>query len=102
IVQFGVIVALLFRVTVLFSDLFIVAITALLYYVILKFFGGERLRDVINYVQIGLSFTIVIGYQVLARAFEFQGLQSSFEAAWWNVLLPPVWFGAPFAVILNG
>ena len=102
IVQFGVIFALLFSVTVLFSDLFIVAITALLYYVILKFFGGERLRDVINYVQIGLSFTIVIGYQVLARAFEFQGLQSSFEAAWWNVLLPPVWFGAPFAVILNG
>ncbi|MFP3359851.1 hypothetical protein R0K17_21275, partial [Planococcus sp. SIMBA_143] len=75
IVQFGVIFALLFSVTVLFSDLFIVAITALLYYVILKFFGGERLRDVINYVQIGLSFTIVIGYQVLARAFEFQGLQ---------------------------
>lgn len=102
VVQFGVIFGILFVVTVLFSDLFIVAITALLYYVILKFFGGERLRDIINYVQIGLSFTIVVGYQVLARAFEFQGIEASFEPAWWNIFLPPVWFGAPFAVILNG
>ncbi|WP_226654187.1 hypothetical protein [Pseudalkalibacillus hwajinpoensis] len=101
-VQYGIVFGLLFCVTVLFSDLFIVAITALLYYVILKFFGGERLRDIINYVQIGLSFTIVVGYQVLARAFEFQGIQASFEPAWWNMFLPPVWFGAPFAVALNG
>ncbi|WP_347548249.1 hypothetical protein ABFG93_11890 [Pseudalkalibacillus hwajinpoensis] len=101
-VRHGIMFGLLFIVTVFFSDLFIVAITALLYYVILKFFGGERLRDIINYVQIGLSITIVIGYQVLARAFEFQGLETSFSTAWWSLLLPPVWFGAPFAVVLNG
>ncbi|MGA9288790.1 MAG: hypothetical protein WBV93_10640, partial [Anaerobacillus sp.] len=49
-IQYGVLFGILFVITVFFSDLFIVAITALLYYVILKFFGGERLRDIINYV----------------------------------------------------
>lgn len=100
-VNYGVLFGLLFIVTVFFSDLFIVAITALMYYLILKFFGGERLRDLINYVQIGLSISIVIGYQVLARAFEFQGLEASFAPSWWNFLLPPIWFGAPFAVLMN-
>ncbi|MGB8001637.1 MAG: hypothetical protein WCF60_16300 [Anaerobacillus sp.] len=101
-IKYGILFGVLFVLTVFFSDLFIVAITALLYYVILKFFGGERLRDIINYVQIGLSITIVIGYQVLARAFDFVGLDASFSPDWWNLLLPPVWFGAPFAVVLSG
>ncbi|WLR57938.1 hypothetical protein [Guptibacillus hwajinpoensis] len=100
--QYGILFGVLFVVTVFFSDLLIVALTALLYYIILKFFGGERLRDVINYVQIGLSITIVVGYQVLARAFEFAGLEVGFSPTWWNLFLPPVWFGAPFAVVLNG
>ncbi|MCA0988813.1 hypothetical protein [Guptibacillus algicola] len=101
-IRHGILFGVLMVLTILFSDLFILAITAMLYYVILKFFGGERLRDMINYVQIGLSITIVLGYQVVARAFEFVELEAQFTPEWWTLLLPPVWFSAPFAVVLNG
>ncbi|WP_377887248.1 hypothetical protein [Alkalihalobacillus sp. R86527] len=101
-IRHGFLFGVLFILTILFTNLFIVAITAMLYYVILKLFGGERLRDMINYVQIGLSITIVLGYQVVARAFEIVEFEAQFTPEWWTVLLPPVWFSAPFAVVLNG
>ncbi|WP_270180553.1 hypothetical protein [Alkalihalobacillus sp. CinArs1] len=101
-IRHGVLFGLLLVFTILLSNLFIVAITAMLYYLILKFFGGERLRDMINYVQIGLSITIVLGYQVVARAFEFVDLEATFTPEWWTLFLPPVWFSAQFAIVLNG
>ena len=41
---------------VVLIDILIVALTALVYLLILKFFDGQKLKDIINYVQIGLSF----------------------------------------------
>lgn len=82
-------------------DLFIVVLTALIYYFILRFFDGEKLKDIINFVQIGLSISIAVGYQVLARAFSFVDMKIVFSPAWWQFFLPPIWFGAPFELLLR-
>ncbi|WP_426449585.1 hypothetical protein ACP26L_31710 [Paenibacillus sp. S-38] len=98
----GLLFALLFAAELALIDLLILVLTALLYLLILKRFDGERLKDLINMVQIALSVTIMIGYQLAGRAFEFIGLDAAFTPSWWNLLLPPLWFGAPFGWLLQG
>ena len=83
-------------------NVFVVVLTAILYIVILRFFDGEKLKDMINYVQIGLSLVLMIGYQFLGRSFELVGLNITMEFHWWSVFLIPMWFAAPFELLLNG
>lgn len=83
-------------------NIFIVVLTAILYIVILRFFDGEKLKDLINYVQIGLSLVLMIGYQVLIRSFEFVNLDFVVEFHWWSIFLIPMWFAAPYELLLNG
>lgn len=83
-------------------NLLIVVITALLYIFILKFFDGEKLKDIINYVQIGLSLALMIGYQVLVRSFEFMNIDIVLHPKWWHVFIIPMWYAAPFEWFING
>ncbi|MGG6313229.1 hypothetical protein [Paenibacillus macerans] len=82
-------------------DLLIVVLTALLYLAVLRFFDGEKLKDMINYVQIGMTITITIGYQVLIRLFDITAMDIVFKPAWWQYLVPPVWAGAAFQTLLQ-
>ncbi|NKE07017.1 hypothetical protein [Mesobacillus selenatarsenatis] len=84
------------------ADVFIIAFTALLYLFILRYFDGEKLKDIINYVQIALSVGVMIGYQVVARSFELVNLDYHLDFAWWQLLLPPMWFAGLFDVLLGG
>jgi ABC-2 type transport system permease protein len=87
---------------IILIDLFIVVITALIYLFILRVFDGEKLKDIINYVQIGLSFGIMIGYQLLARSFAIIDLTISLKPQWWQVFIFPMWYGANIEMIMNG
>lgn len=82
-------------------DLLIVVLTALLYLAVLRFFDGEKLKDMINYVQIGMTIAITVGYQVLIRLFDFTAMDVVFKPAWWQYLLPPAWVGAAFQTLLH-
>ncbi|WP_042149838.1 hypothetical protein [Paucisalibacillus sp. EB02] len=92
---------LLFVITILLIDLFVLAFTALIYMFVLQFFDGEKLKDIINYVQIILAVAVVVGYQIIIRLFDVVGLEYVYDYSWWHVLIPPVWFGAPFELVLN-
>lgn len=93
---------LLFLMLVVLADVFVLVVTALLYLLILNVFDGERLKDIINYVQIVLSITIILGYQVIGRSFAVFKLHIVFHAAWWQVLVPPFWFGSVFTWLPGG
>ncbi|WP_334313813.1 hypothetical protein [Aquibacillus koreensis] len=97
----GILFGLIFILEIILIGLFIVVLTALVYIFILRFFNGERLKDIINYVQILLSVGIAVGYQVLIRSFEFVDLDVTFHFQWWHIFIPPMWYGAPFELILN-
>ncbi|MDQ0089751.1 hypothetical protein J2T12_003164 [Paenibacillus anaericanus] len=101
-IRHGVGFFLLFLLELILMDLLIVVITALVYLAILKFFDGEKLKDMINYVQIGLTISITIGYQLLIRMFGVVDLEVVFHAKWWQFFLPPIWFGASFESLLHG
>lgn len=86
---------------IILVDLFMVVLTALLYCFVLKFFDGEKLKDIINYVQIALSIVITIGYQLIGRLFDFMDLGVVFTPKWWQYLIPPIWFAAPLNIIYS-
>ncbi|RDW20094.1 hypothetical protein CWR48_05060 [Oceanobacillus arenosus] len=97
----GFIYFLLFLIEIIFIDLLVLAFTALIYMVVLRFFDGEKLKDMINYVQILLAVAVVVGYQIIIRLFDFVDLEFVYHFSWWHILIPPVWFGAPFELVLN-
>jgi len=98
----GIVFFLLTVFALTFINIFIVVLTTILYIVILRFFDGEKLKDIINYVQIGLSLVLMIGYQVLIRSFEFVNLEMVVTFTWWSIFIIPMWFAAPYELILNG
>lgn len=89
-------------VSIILIDLLIVCLTALIYLFILRFFDGEKLKDIINYVQIGLSLMIMVGYQLLVRSFQFINLTVSLEPQWWQIFIFPMWYGASMEMMMNG
>ena len=91
----GISIGILFLLNVIIIDIFMIVITALVYYFILKYFNGEKVKDIINFVQIILTSTMVIGYQLIPRIFEFADLNVSYKEKIWNLLVPPMWFAAP-------
>lgn len=98
----GILFSLLLLITIILIDLFSVVATALVYLTVLRFFDGEKLKDMINYVQIGLTVGITIGYQLLVRLFGIVDTKVVFESRWWQFFIPPIWFGAVFETILEG
>ena len=93
--------ALIFLVEIIIVNLFVVVLTAILYLLVLRFFDGERLKDIINYVQILLSVGILIGYQILIRSFDLVTIDVEYIFSWWHVFIPAFWYGAPFELLLH-
>ncbi|MGL5245166.1 MAG: hypothetical protein ACRC7R_08355 [Sarcina sp.] len=87
---------------IILINLLIISITAFIYLLVLRFFDGEKLKDIINFVQITLTIVMIVIYQLIGRVFEIVDLKVVFNLKWWHLLLPPVWFAAPYEVVLNG
>ncbi|BFH59695.1 hypothetical protein [Paenibacillus azoreducens] len=98
----GVLFFLLFLVEIILMDIFIVALTAALYWLVLRFFDGEKLKDIINYVQIALTIAITVGYQFISRLFQLADLDIGFTAKWWQIFIFPTWFASPFEWLMGG
>lgn len=80
-------------------DLFMILLTALVYLIVLKFFDGEKLKDMINIVQIILASFMAIGYQLSNKFFQLIDLDSNVNIKTWHYFLPSTWFAAPFYII---
>ena len=101
-IRHGIMFSVIFLVELVFIDILIVVLTALLYLVVLQFFDGEKLKDIINYVQIGLTLVMTIGYQFVSRLFSIVDFNYVFDGKWWQYFIIPVWFAAPFELFIHG
>lgn len=99
--KYGAIFVVLLLLTALLIDVLVVCLAVLTYGLILRFFDGEKLRDVINYVQIGLSLISMIGYQFVGQLFSVEQLKLAYQVSEVHFLLPPFWYAAPFGLILS-
>ena len=98
----GLLFTLIFIIEMVLLVLFIIACTSLVYIFVLRFFSGDKLKDMINYIQIILSLGIIIGYQIVIHAFDITKLELVYEYMWWHIFIPPLWFGAPYEWLLLG
>ncbi|SCG84153.1 hypothetical protein DW1_2592 [Proteiniborus sp. DW1] len=101
-IKYGVVFFLVYTIELIFIAGLVVFLASLLYSLILKYFDGEKLKDIINYFQIALSIVMIVGYQLVGRMFNFIDIRVTANPKWWNFLLPPAWFAAPFEVFING
>ena len=98
----GVFFFLLFLAEISLMAFFAIVVTALMYLLILRFFDGEKLKDIINYMQIGLTIGLTVGFQLVARAFQFVDFDNIvFNPTWWKYLIPSIWFAGPFELLIN-
>ncbi|MBB6713991.1 hypothetical protein [Clostridium gasigenes] len=100
--RYGIWFMLVFILEIILIDLFMVIVTALIYFLVLKFFDGEKLKDMINVVQIVLSLTMVVGGQIIPRLFNVMDLKITYTPKLWHYLFPPMWFAAPLEMIDSG
>lgn len=88
---------------VLMMDLLIFLLTAFIYLLVLRFFDGELLRNIINVIQILLTILVTVGYQIAIRMIDFTSLQNmKYNFNRIHYLNPILWFGAPFEIVYNG
>lgn len=99
VIKYGVITLLLFTFEMILISIMMIVITTLFYLLILKFFDGEKLKDMINYVQILLVIFISVGYQLVCRIFDFTNLNLEISLKFWHCFIFPMWFAAPFNLI---
>ncbi|MCU4165344.1 hypothetical protein [Carboxylicivirga caseinilyticus] len=85
--------AIPFLVSVFLASWFTLMIVVGFYMSMAKLVNGERFKDIINYIQIGLTIVIIGGYQILPRIFDIEGIgEITLSMTWWTYLIPPVWF----------
>ncbi|WP_105616004.1 ABC-2 family transporter permease [Vallitalea okinawensis] len=99
--KYGLIYGLLFIVTLVLGLLFVMFLTTLLYFLILKFFDGEKLKDIINYFQIVLTIVMIFGYQLMSRMYTIIDFDMVFEPKWWTYLIPSAWFASYFRIFVE-
>ncbi|RYF85261.1 MAG: hypothetical protein EOO03_13555, partial [Chitinophagaceae bacterium] len=73
------------------SVLLAVFLTYLLYLLVLRFSTEQKIREIVTYFQIGMTLFFTIGYQLIPRMIDLEGLSASFTLKWYSFLLPPVW-----------
>ncbi len=101
--KYGIGFFLIFLLEIVLIDVFMIMITALAYLLVLKFFDGEKLKDMINFVQIALSVFMIIGYQIVPRIFQFVDIDKvAYKMKGWHYFIAPMWFAAPLAIIDGG
>jgi len=100
-IKYSLLFFIIFFIDLILIDIFIIFLASLLYTIIIKYFDGEKLKDIINNFQILLSVTMAIGYQFVGRMFSVMNLDVTYSPKWWSILIPPAWFAAPFSLSLD-
>ncbi|GAB6169879.1 hypothetical protein JCM1393_23390 [Clostridium carnis] len=100
-IRYGILFFIIFLIEIILIDLFMIMITALMYFVVLKFFDGEKLKDMINVVQIILTVGMIIGYQIVPRIFSVIGFEVTYTSKPWHYLMAPMWFAAPLEMVIE-
>lgn len=86
---------------VVLSNLICVALAYMLYGLVLKFYDGEKLKDILSGFQIVLTVVVMLGYQVIAQLQNIVNASVALQFEWWHLLVIPMWL-ADFSALLIG
>jgi ABC-2 type transport system permease protein len=98
-----------FLVSAILGAVFVAGLVAASYAALLRMFSAERFRSAVNYLQIAMMATLMVGSQIgprlegrsaMRQIVRRQVLDTS-AWSWWD-LMPPRWFCAPNELLLGG
>ena len=100
--RFGALAGLLFLALSLLSAVLMVFLTNVFYLVLMRFISEEKLREIINYVQILMAVLFYGGYQLLPRLMDTQTmLTEALSHQWWHYAVPPMWMAGAMELIIR-
>lgn len=101
--KYGLLAVIVFWITAVMSALFALFLTSIIYLIIMRLTSEERLKDIINYLQIVMAIFIFAFYQLMPRLFDLKDIENvTFEPSWWNPLVPPMWMGGAMDTVITG
>lgn len=101
-IKYGLIFSLVFLIEILLVDIFMIIVSGLVYLVILKLFDGEKLKDAIGIIQIGVTMLFSAAYFIIINITESVNLFNNIDLGAISYFLPPFWFAAPLEIIATG
>ena len=101
--RFGAVAGLLSLVLCLLMAVLAVFLTNVIYLSLMQLISEERLREVINYVQIVMAIFFYGGYQLLPRLVDGDSLTGTQPFVWkaWHYVVPPLWSAGSLDMIVN-
>ncbi|MDO9577180.1 MAG: hypothetical protein Q7J16_04795 [Candidatus Cloacimonadales bacterium] len=102
-IKFGILLPIISVFSIVFCLFFMFFCSAFFYGMLLKNFSGERLKDIINLIQIISMIVIFIGYQIFVQT-SIHWLAKIDFANISNLifLFPPAWFAMPGYIAATG
>lgn len=98
-INYGLIFSLVFLIDILLVDIFMIIVSGLIYLLILKLFDGEKLKDVVTIIQIGVTMLFSVAYIVVMNISKSINLFENIDFSVISYFLPPFWFAAPLEII---
>ncbi|MCK4956971.1 MAG: hypothetical protein KAS49_05000 [Candidatus Cloacimonetes bacterium] len=101
-IKFGILTGVTLLISMIFCLLFLFFCSSIMYGVLLKSFSGEKLKDIINLVQIVSVVVVFLGYQFfLQTAQTWLENFAATDIPSFLYFLPPTWFAMPVSMVGN-
>jgi hypothetical protein len=102
-IRLGPLFTVSFILALILSVLFIVFLSNVFYFLLLKLSGEEQLRDIILYFQIFMAALAMGSYQLLPRLVRMEAMRNfTIPIEWWTYLVPPAWMAALVDMSVTG
>ena len=93
---------LLFILCMILMDFLLIMMTSVIYYLLIKIFKGEKLKDVLNLFQIFMIFVFSIMYYFITSSLSDIQINYTFSINAYDLFIPFMWFASLFCVIFYG
>lgn len=93
---------LLFILCMILMDFLLIMMTSVIYYLLIKIFKGEKLKDVLNLFQIFMILVFSIMYYLITSSLSDIQINYTFSINAYDLFIPFMWFASLFCVIFYG
>ena len=93
---------LLFILCMILMDFLLIMMTSVIYYLLIKKFKGEKLKDVLNLFQIFMIFVFSIMYYFITSSLSDIQINYTFSIKAYDLFIPFMWFASLFCVAFYG
>ena len=93
---------LLFILCMILMDFLLIMMTSVIYYLLIKIFKGEKLKDVLNLFQIFMILVFSIMYYLITSSLSDIQINYTFSINAYDLFIPFMWFASLFCVAFYG